>query len=118
MKAITVRQPWAWAILYAGKNIENRSWRTHIRGPIAIHAAKRLTRSEYEAAIESLPRRWRKEVPAFEEMTRSAIIGLVDLVDCVTESKSRWFGGEYGFALIAGPSSPAPISHPARASPG
>jgi hypothetical protein len=99
MKAITVRQPWAWAILYAGKNIENRSWRTHIRGPVAIHAAKGLTRSEYEAVVESLPRRWRKEVPAFEEMTRGAIIGVVDLVDCVTESKSRWFGGEYGFVL-------------------
>jgi hypothetical protein len=27
------------------------------------------------------------------------IIGIVELVDCVTESKSPWFGGEYGFVL-------------------
>ena len=26
MKAITVKPVWAWAIIYAGKNIENRSW--------------------------------------------------------------------------------------------
>ena len=28
MKAITVMQPWAWAIFHAGKSIENRTWRT------------------------------------------------------------------------------------------
>lgn len=42
MKAITLRQPWAWAIVYAGKDIENRS--TNIaggwRGPLAIHAGR------------------------------------------------------------------------------
>lgn len=99
MKAITVRQPWAWAIIHAGKNIENRSWLTHLRGPIAIHAAKGLTRGEYEETIEYLPRRYRKEAPAFEDLVRGAIIGVVDLVDCVTESKSPWFFGDYGFVL-------------------
>lgn len=24
--ALSVRQPWAWAIIHAGKDIENRSW--------------------------------------------------------------------------------------------
>jgi hypothetical protein len=38
VKALTIRQPWAWAIIYAGKNIENRSWNTKLRGTIAIHA--------------------------------------------------------------------------------
>ena len=28
MKALSIRQPWAWAILHAGKDIENRDWRT------------------------------------------------------------------------------------------
>ncbi|MGE0883192.1 MAG: ASCH domain-containing protein [Blastocatellales bacterium] len=99
MKALTLRPVWAWAVIYAGKNIENRSWRTHLRGTIAIHASKGLTRAEYEACVEYLPRRWQKEIPPFEELARGAIIGVVDLVDCVTESKSRWFGGEYGFVL-------------------
>ena len=106
MKAITVRQPSAWAILHARKNIENRSWRTHLRGTIAIHAAKGMTRSEYEAVISYFPLRWQWVVPAFEELPRSAIIGVVDLVDCVEESKSRWFGGPLGFVL----KNPRPIN--------
>lgn len=26
--ALSIRQPWAWAILHAGKDIENRDWHT------------------------------------------------------------------------------------------
>ena len=36
--ALTVQQPWAWAIAEGLKPIENRSWRTNYRGLIAIHA--------------------------------------------------------------------------------
>lgn len=39
MKALTVRQPWAWAIARGHKPIENRSWAPTYRGPLAIHAA-------------------------------------------------------------------------------
>ena len=41
MKAITVKQPWAWAIAHGQKDIENRTWGTGYRGPIAIHAGAR-----------------------------------------------------------------------------
>jgi len=51
MKALTIRQPWAWAIFHAGKDIENRDWPTRLRGRIAIHAAKGMTRDEYESAL-------------------------------------------------------------------
>lgn len=38
--ALSVRQPWA-ALLAAGaKTLEIRSWLTHYRGPVLIHAAK------------------------------------------------------------------------------
>jgi hypothetical protein len=30
--ALSIRQPWAWLICHAGKNIENRPWRTQFRG--------------------------------------------------------------------------------------
>lgn len=37
---LSIRQPWAWAILHAGKTIENREWpRCSYRGPIFIHAS-------------------------------------------------------------------------------
>lgn len=38
MKAITVKQPWAWAIRWGFKPVENRSQRTAYRGKLAIHA--------------------------------------------------------------------------------
>ena len=31
MKALSIRQPWAWLILHAGKDIENRDWKPRIR---------------------------------------------------------------------------------------
>lgn len=40
MKALTVRNPWAWAIIYGGKDVENRSVRTNHLGTVAIHTAK------------------------------------------------------------------------------
>jgi hypothetical protein len=46
MKALSIRQPWAWAILYAGKRIENRTWSTNYRGPLLIHAARGMTSRE------------------------------------------------------------------------
>lgn len=39
MKALTVRQPWAFAIAHLGKRVENRVWGTTYRGDLAIHAA-------------------------------------------------------------------------------
>jgi len=39
MRALSVRQPWAWAICH-GKDVENRSRGTRYRGLLAIHASK------------------------------------------------------------------------------
>ena len=45
--ALSVRQPWAWAIIHAGKDIENRSWATKFRGRVLIHASKGMTQEEF-----------------------------------------------------------------------
>ena len=58
-----------------------------------------MTRGEYEEAKQYLPRRARQALPSFEDMPKGAILGVVEIVDCVTASKSRWFGGPYGFVL-------------------
>jgi hypothetical protein len=110
MKAITLRQPWAWAIINAGKDIENRNWKTHFRGKVAIHAAVGMTRDEYDRACEyirGVNRRIR--IPAYEELERGAIIGTVEIVDCVQNSDSPWFMGEYGFVLERPKGLPRPI---------
>src|SRR5688572_8887779 len=93
MKALSVRQPWAWAIIHAGKDIENRTWKTNLRGFIAIHAPAR-THKDAE-----MPRRVTKPRP--EDLLLSAIIGVVEIVDVVERHRSRWFQGPpyYGFVL-------------------
>jgi hypothetical protein len=39
VKALTIRQPWAYAIAVGRKDVENRTRRTHHRGEVAIHSA-------------------------------------------------------------------------------
>lgn len=95
MKALTVQQPWAWAIFH-GKPIENRTQCWRYRGPLAIHAGARwsdrgerdqrvrgivadhLVRTDQDAARAWLrTRKMPRNFVAF-----GAIIGTVDLVSC------------------------------------
>lgn len=92
MRALSVKQPWAWAIIHGDKTIENRKGRTHIRETIAIHASKQ-PRREW-----SFPRRSIKPPPE-EEWVLGAIIGFVDLVGCLEDSRSKWFKGPFGWVL-------------------
>ena len=100
MKTLTIRQPWAWLIIHGGKDIENRTWPTNVRGNIRVHAAKGMTRAEYDGAVEfACDAGLTKPVPAFEDLKRGGIIGIVEIVDCVKNSKLRWFEGPFGFVL-------------------
>lgn len=94
MKALTVQQPWAWAIVHGGKDVENRTQTWSYRGPLAIHAGLRwstlerrgngvwvhLTTAMREA---DLPMPWARAAFTF-----GAILGVVDLVD-VHRSRPR-----------------------------
>ena len=42
MRALSIRQPWAYLIAIGAKDVENRSWLTRFRGRIYIHASKRF----------------------------------------------------------------------------
>ena len=63
MKALTVRQPWASLIISGAKRVENRSWPTRHRGPLAIHAGK-----HNDGGGAHLP--------------RGALLGWVNVTDC------------------------------------
>lgn len=99
MRALSIRQPWAWLILNAGKDIENRSWPTRYRGRFLIHASKGMTRSEYDDGCESLRGLGHIAMPDFKSLERGGVVGAATIVDCVDHSKSRWFFGDYGFVL-------------------
>ena len=88
-RALSVRQPWAYAILHLGKDVENRPWRTHYRGRILIQAALKIEREE---ALKL------KLSPG--ELPTGAIVGSVEIVDCVRNSKSKWaIGGQWHWIL-------------------
>ena len=102
MKALSIRQPWAWLILHGGKDVENRKWKTNYRGQILNHASKEF---DYDAIA------WMTSCPAFakdivarmplwaHDYEKGGIVGMVKIVDCVTVFKSPWFGGPFGFVL-------------------
>ena len=103
--ALSVRQPWAWAIIHAGKDIENRSWQAvnhglRQRGRIAIHASKGMTRYEYEDANETICKITdRAHIPPARDLLRGGIIGSVEVIDVVSDSDSPWFSGPRGLVL-------------------
>ncbi len=97
MKALSIRQPWAWLILHAGKDVENREWPTRFRGRFLIHASKGMTSDEYFDVAYQL---YGKIVlPPFDKLERGGIVGSAELVACINDGASEWFYGPYGFIL-------------------
>lgn len=105
-KVLSVKQPWA-SLIFHGKNIENRTWATKYRGELLIHASAKsagipselLTNDQFD----SLRFHTKSDLSLTELMAgryiTSAIIGKVDLVDCVVNHPSVW--AEKGFAYAS-----------------
>ena len=81
LKALTIKQPWAWAIVAGHKDVENRSWSTPYRGWIVVHAGGGL-----DPSGPSHIRRQGHTTP--EHPTRSAFIGVVELVGITRQADS------------------------------
>jgi hypothetical protein len=124
MKALSLRQPWCWAILGAGKRIENRQWNTHYRGPILLHAAKGCTDREMRDGLQ-----WMTDAGVVQravwadgpllDMRRGGIVGRARLVDVIPACRANgravelahmvarvhhvdlrwWMPEQYGFVL-------------------
>lgn len=96
MKALSVRQPWAWLIVNGYKPYENRTWNTKLRGEILIHAGQIFDHDGYNWVRESFP-----EIPMPQpfEFERGGIVGAANLWEVATASSSPWFFGPLGFCL-------------------
>lgn len=88
MKALSIRQPWTAMIAHGQKRIENRSRRTHYRGPIALHASGK---DRWDAAGQSsdvVYAQWRRlgwaGVPNrdSEHIDYGSVLAVADLVSC------------------------------------
>ena len=113
MKALSVRQPWAWLVCKGYKDIENRVW--HLRMPPLLNYPKTPRRiyvhtgliMDVNAPDRSAANEWilerltteQREEYENAEIHRGAIIGEVDIMGCCEHSKSPWFTGPFGFVL-------------------
>lgn len=116
MKALSFSQPWLWAVLHAGKHVENRTWAPPIEmidQRIALHAAKSwdkernygtrdgrvVTATGYLLSLKLDPPGHKESYP------QSAIVGVATIDRIVTSPKSlsadqtRWFFGPFGWIL-------------------
>ena len=122
MKALSIRQPWAWLICKGIKDVENRNW--HIRMPpllnypatprrIYVHAGQKLDDLRWDYIRERVPLSiWQKlwEADFIESLPLGAVVGEVDIVGCKYRHGdmnanlfSPWHEmGMYGF-LLANP---------------
>lgn len=81
MKALSLTEPWAMLVALNLKKVETRSWRTHYRGRLYIHAAKAFPRWAQELAQEH-PFRDALNRPN-DELPRGCLIATAVLVDCL-----------------------------------
>lgn len=93
---LTVKQPWAWAIIHAGKDVENRSRALRYRGKLLIQAG--LSYSDEGA-------KWMRElgVEPPQDLPRGVIVGSVDAVGTSERSSSRWAMEGHNHWLLSNP---------------
>ena len=92
-KVLSVKQPWSFLICSGIKDIENRSWKLpeKYKGErVLIHASGakaqfNFSNAHYEKFRELNMRRWYDN-----DFYKSAIIGSVEIVDCVINHPSIW----------------------------
>jgi hypothetical protein len=87
MRALSLRQPWAAIVVHFGKHVENRVWNTSFRGEFLIHAAKEMTRVEFDEAYRfaqaQLGEKMPHEVDLRELCEFGGVVGIARLVDVV-----------------------------------
>lgn len=91
IKAVTLWQPWATFMVLtreaglAEKAFETRSWPTHYRGPLAIHASKKLVAEAIEV-YHLVP--WvsfimyKHGFKSLQDLPFGCVLGTVELIDC------------------------------------
>ncbi|WP_059043988.1 ASCH domain-containing protein [Paenibacillus rubinfantis] len=90
MKAITILQPWATLIAIGEKKYETRGWATKHRGPLAIHAGKKVDRNACE--LEPFKSTLAKHGYTANNLPTGAVVAVAELKECF-EVKRDVLGG-------------------------
>lgn len=100
MKTVTIKQPWSYLICSGQKDIENRTWPTKFRGRVLIHASAKpilminpnrvFTYQQWESFRLEEKVQLMCRGTSFNPLSDGAIIGSVEIVDCVQNHPSIW----------------------------
>lgn len=103
VKALTLWQPFAQAIVQGFKKYETRSWSTKYRGKLAIHSSLKSLSGDYQALAEKY---------GMKDLQFGKVLLICDLEDCIlmtpefinTQSKTEldfgdWKAGRYAWKL-------------------
>ncbi|MFD0913039.1 hypothetical protein [Methylophilus luteus] len=106
LKALSLKQPFAWLIANGYLLVDDRSWGTQYRGPILIHASKGL----YEAYYQHIKSNTDVPIPDRDKLEYGGVVGIANLVLCskpgqlpagISREQRAHFGGVhqeyYGF---------------------
>ena len=95
-RILTVKQPWAWAIVSGLKHVENRSWATPYRGTIYIHASRHLD-------MRGLAWFAKHKIKLPKDLPIGLVVGKCELVNIVERKEGRrfgrWFFGPKGWVI-------------------
>ena len=96
MKAVSIKQPWAYLIASGIKDIENRTWKCpqkYIGERVLIHASAKPAKIDFEINGQATV----MEIQLSSALNKcdenglfSAIVGSVEIVDCVVNHTSIW----------------------------
>lgn len=91
LRVLTVKQPWAAAIAYGTKRVENRTWLPKYRGPLAIHAGLALDDTWRFGLPDEHPMvEWaRSQASVMRPMVAGAILAVCELVDAHAQNSPR-----------------------------
>jgi hypothetical protein len=119
LRAITLHQPWAWAVLVLSKRVENRTWKPSRRqlvpmDPLVIHAGMTVDRKglswlKMAQAERRLPEAdWDVHIPSADDFyrenmgrltDRGAVVGVVSYRGVIQSSRDPYFVGPFGWLL-------------------
>lgn len=108
LPALSIQQPWAWAIMRGYKPIENRTWKPPINlvgKPFWVHASKVVD----GGGLEQLKKLGVPGVPKQKDYITGAILGAVRLAKVLDSHPSIYFSGPWGWLLESPLGLPEPI---------
>jgi hypothetical protein len=102
VRALTVKQPWAWAIREGWKDVENRNWpmpKFMLGEWCALHASKSWDVEGFDGFAEIMQRTGRGDSIDDCDDVRGALIAVVRMEGDVLRHSSPWFVGPHGFVM-------------------